>query len=357
MASLPRTLKSVFLAAAAIGCLVTLSACGDTATDAGADGSKGVLNVYSARHYDADEALYAGFEAKTGIKVRRIENKAEQLIERMAAEGEASPADVVLLVDAGNYWRADQRGLLQPIESPVLEAAIPAYLRDENGKWFGIARRARVIAYDKATVQPGQVATYAQLADPALKGKVCIRSSSNIYNLSMMAGLIETIGTDDSLAWARGVVANFARPPEGGDTDQLDAIAQGKCSVALVNHYYYLRYARSTVAAEKATADKIALSFPDQEGAGTHVNISGAAVAAHAPNRAAAVAFLEYLVSPEAQKILSEANNEFPVVAGTAPANPELVAVADFKESQIPLNSLGRFQADAQRLFDTAGWR
>nr|MCU0883081.1 extracellular solute-binding protein [Hyphomonadaceae bacterium] len=263
----------------------------------------------------------------------------------------------VLLVDAGNYWRADQRGLLQAVQSPVLEAAIPEHLRDASGKWFGIAKRARVIAYDKATIQPGQVATYAQLADPALKGKVCIRSSSNIYNLSMMAGMIETIGTDDAAAWARGVVANFARPPEGGDTDQLDAIADGKCAVTLVNQYYYLRYARSQVPAEKAIADRIALSFPDQEGAGTHVNISGAAVAAHAPNRAAAIQFLEYLVSPEAQKILSEANNELPVVAGVQIDNPELSAMAGFLESRIPLNSLGTFQPDAQRLFDAAGWR
>jgi iron(III) transport system substrate-binding protein len=342
--------------ALAIAGFIAISGCGQAGHEE-AKASNGVLNIYSARHYDADEALYAGFEAKTGITIRRIENKAEQLIERMAAEGEASPADVVLLVDAGNYWRADQKGLLQSVQSPVLEAAIPDYLRDAGGKWFGVAKRARVIAYDKATIQPGQVATYAQLADPALKGKVCVRSSSNIYNLSMMAGLIETIGTNDALAWARGVVANFARAPEGGDTDQLDAIAAGKCSVAVVNHYYYMRYARSQVASEKATADKIMLSFPDQEGAGTHVNISGAAVASHAPNRAAAVQFLEYLVSPEAQKILSEANNELPVVAGVAIDNPQLTAVAGFKESQIPLNTLGTFQADAQRLFDTAGWR
>lgn len=341
----------------ALAALSGLGGCSDSADAPAGAADAGVLNIYSARHYDADEALYAGFEAKTGIRIRRIENKAEQLIERMAAEGEASPADVVLLVDAGNYWRADQRGLLQAVSSPVLEAAIPEHLRDAGGKWFGVAKRARVIAYDTAAIQPGQVATYAQLADPALKGKVCIRSSSNIYNLSMMAGLIETIGTEDAAAWARGVVANFARPPEGGDTDQLDAIAEGKCAVALVNQYYYLRYARSSVPAEKATADRIALSFPDQEGAGTHVNISGAAVAAHAPNRAAAIQFLEYLVSPEAQKILSEANNELPVVAGVQIDNPQLTALAGFRESRIPLNTLGTFQAEAQRLFDAAGWR
>jgi iron(III) transport system substrate-binding protein len=340
-----------------------LAACspgqGGGSADAGASkADAGEVNIYSARHYDADEQLYSLFEQETGIQVNRIEAGADILLERMGAEGASSPADVVLLVDAGNYWRAEERGLLAEVSSPVLNAAIPAHLRDGQGRWFGFAKRARVIVYDKDKVTPEQVARYEQLAEPSMLGKVCSRPSSNIYNLSLMAALIEAWGEAKALDWANRVVTNFARAPEGSDTDQIKAIAEGRCQVAIVNHYYLVRMQRSDVPADREVAAKVGLSFPSigpQQG--THINISGGAVAAHAPNRANAIAFLEFLASAPAQKIFAEANDEFAAVAGVAIDNPELAALGPVTESQMPLEVLGQRQAEAQRLFDRAGWR
>jgi iron(III) transport system substrate-binding protein len=354
--------KRGLLAAGLMAVAAGLAACSPgsntPSTEAGATaGSGGEVNIYSARHYDADEQLYELFERETGVQVNRIEAGADILIERLAAEGTASPADVVLLVDAGNYWRATERGLLASVESQVLNNAIPPHLRDAQGRWFGVAKRARVIVYRKGAVAPEQVATYEALADPALKGKVCSRPSSNIYNLSLMASLIEAWGEQRALAWANSVVANFARPPEGSDTDQIKAVADGACQVAIVNHYYLVRLMRSDKPEDRAVADKVGLVFPDQAGTGTHINISGAAVAANAPNRANAVRFLEFLVSPEAQKILAEANDEYPVVSSAAIDNPELAGLGAVQDSQMPLEVYGQRQAQAQRLFDRAGWR
>lgn len=355
-------LNKRFLTTAALASLVAIAACGQTGPRDGASGSaqagSGEVNVYSARHYDADEQLYDLFESQTGITLNRIEAGADILLERMAAEGDQSPADVVLLVDAGNYWRAQERGLLGTVRSDVLSNAIPPHLRDSAGRWFGVAKRARVIVYNKAAVQPGQVATYEALADPSLKGKVCSRPSSNIYNLSLMASLIESWGEQKALAWANSVVANFGRPPEGSDTDQIRAVAEGgRCQAAIVNHYYLVRLMRSDKPEDRAVAAQVGLVFPDQAGTGTHINISGAAVAAHAPNRANAVRFLEFLVSPPAQRILAEANDEYPAVRGVSVDNPELAGLGTFEESQMPLEVYGRRQGEAQRLYDRAGWR
>jgi iron(III) transport system substrate-binding protein len=320
-------------------------------------GAKGELNLYSARHYDADEQLYDLFEKQTGIAINRIEMKGDLLLERLKAEGDKSPADVVLLVDAGNFYRASQAGLFQAIKSPALSAAIPAKLHGDGDMWFGFSKRARVIAYDKAKITPAQVASYEGLADPALKGTICVRPSSNIYNLSLMASFINDWGAQKAETWAKAVVGNFARAPEGSDTDQIKAIAEGKCAVAIVNHYYAVRLQRSADPAEKAIASKVSLSFPDQATTGTHVNVSGGALAAHAPNRANAVAFLEFLASPPAQTILAQANEEFPVVAGTKMDNPELKAVEGFKEANTPMAALGNNQAEAQKIYDRAGWK
>jgi iron(III) transport system substrate-binding protein len=340
--------------------VLTLAACGREAEapaqKAGVSGEPQVLNLYSARHYDADEQLYDGFERQTGIRIRRIENTGPLLIERMKAEGADSPADVLLMADAGALWRAQAAGLLQPVRSPVLEQRIPAHLREAEGRWFGFARRARIIAYDKASVPATQVATYAALAEPRFKGQVCVRDSANIYNLSTLAALIEKWGRDRAAAWARGVVANMARPPQGGDIDQIRAVAAGACKVALANSYYYLRLVNSQDPADRAVVEKVGMVFPEQAGAGALVNISGGGVAAHAPNRAAAVRFLEYLASDEAQSILAGANNEFPAVQGARP--PESVAAyTNFKADPLPVTVYGRRQAEAQAVFDEAGWR
>ncbi|HEY9218685.1 MAG TPA: extracellular solute-binding protein [Phenylobacterium sp.] len=354
---------SRFFAVLAAAALV-LSACGKSdegkapAAQTGAvpDPAKGAVNLYTARHYDADLQLYDAFTRATGIKVNRLEMAPDQLIERMKAEGDASPADVVIMADAGALWRAEQAGLLAPAKIPELEQAIPANLRDPQGEWYGFSRRARVIAYDKAKVKPEEVATYEALAAPRFKGQVCVRSADNVYNLSLMAALIEHWGADKALAWAKGVVANMARQPQGGDIDQVRAVAAGACQVALTNSYYFLRIVRSQNADDKRTAAALALSFPDLAGSGTHVNISGAGVAAHAPNAVQAQAFLKFLATPEAQAIFAGANNEFPVIAGVA-TPPEVAAVAGFKPDPMPVSTYGARQAQAQAIFDQAGWR
>lgn len=320
-------------------------------------GSGGELNVYSARHYASDQLIYDGFSRATGIKVNLIEARAELLMERLKGEGAASPADVILAVDAGNLWRAAADGLFQPVRSGVLEAGIPRAERDPEGLWFGFSKRARVIAYDKATVDPATLTDYFDLASPRFKGNVCARSSGNVYNLSLMAMMIAHHGPERAQAWARGVVANFSRPPTGGDTDQLKAVAEGVCALAITNHYYWLRLARSADSTERAVAERTGLFFPDQAGFGTHVNIAGAGVAAHAPNRANAIRFLEYLLTPEVQAIFARENDEFPVSADARYDHPGLAALGTFREDTLPTVVFGQQQALAQKLLDGAGWR
>lgn len=330
--------------------LVVLTAAGAILAGCGERPAEGVLNLYSARHYDADRLLYDGFTRATGVEVNVLESRPDQLVERLKAEGDASPADVILMADAGALHRAEAAGVLQPATSPLLEARIPANLRDAEGFWWGFARRARVIAVPKA--QAGEALTYASLAEPRFKGKVCARPADNVYNLSLTAALIEEWGRPRALDWAKTVVSNFARPPQGGDIDQIKAISAGICGVALTNTYYWLRLKREADPAAEATA----LVFPDQAGRGAHVNISGAGVARHAPNRANAVKFLEYLASDPAQSILADANSEYPAVASVKP--PAVVAdYATFKADPLPVEVYGRRQAEAQALLDEAGWR
>jgi len=315
------------------------------------------LNLYSARHYQTDEALYAGFTRLTGIRINRIEAGEDALIERIRNEGARSPADLMITVDAGRLWRAEQLGLFQPVRSALLEARIPANFREPGGHWFGFSMRARVIAYNKARVKPGEVSTYEALADPKWKGRLCVRSSSNMYNLSLMAALIERLGEAQAEAWGKAVRANLAREPKGGDTDQLKGVAAGECDVAISNHYYYARLARSAKAEERAVAEKVGVAFPDQAGRGTHVNISGAGVMRHAPHRAAAIRFLEYLASDEAQRYFADGNNEWPVVAAVRVANPVLSAFGTFKFDPVNVAVLGRNQPAAQKLYDRVGWK
>lgn len=337
-----------------------LAACtggGSTGSSASATtGGDQVLNLYSARHYDADRLIYDGFQRATGIRVNRIETTPELLIQRMQAEGVESPADVVLMADAGALWRAEQAGLLQSSTTPTLEARIPEHLRDANRQWWGFSRRARVIAYDTARVRPEEVATYEALASPRFRGQVCVREASNVYNLSLMAALIERWGEPRALAWARGVVANMARPPRGGDIDQVRAVGAGACQVALTNTYYYLRLVVSRNADDQRTVSHVQLAFPEQAGPGTHVNISGGGLAAHAPHRVNALRFLDYLTSDEAQHIFADANNEYPAVPSVTPP-PVVQRYANFRADPIPVSVYGQRQAQAQRVLDQAGWR
>ena len=315
-----------------------------------------VLNLYTSRHYQTDEALYNNFTKATGIKVNRIEAGEDPLIERMKQEGARSPADVLMTVDAGRLWRAEQAGLFQPIRSKVLDERIPANLRHPDGLWFGFSMRARPIFYAKGRVDPAKLSSYEALADPALKGKVCIRSSSNVYNLSLMSSMIAAHGPDKAESWAKGVVANMARAPKGGDTDQLMAVAAGECDVAVANTYYYVRLLKSSKPADKAAAEKIGVVFPNQKDRGTHVNISGAGVAKHAPHKEAAIKFLEYLASPEAQAYFANGNNEYPVVGAIA-NNRELASLGDFRKDALNVSLFGRNQGAAQQAYDRAGWK
>jgi iron(III) transport system substrate-binding protein len=340
------------LLAAALLC----ASCQPKAADKAAAPAAGAVNLYTARHYDADEQLYAAFTKETGVAVKRIELAPDQLIERMKAEGDYSPADVILMADAGALWRAQSAGLFQPFTSPRLAERIPEALHEPSGLWWGFSRRARVIAYDRDQVRPEEVASYAALADPKFRKAVCARPADNVYNLSLMAALIERWGKDRALAWAKGVVANFARPPQGGDIDQIRAIAAGACKVALTNTYYYLRISTSANADDKKVAAKVALAFPEQAGPGTHVNISGGGLAAHAPNKANAEKFLEFLATDEAQHIFAGANHEFPAVASVKPP-ADVEAIAGFKADPMPVAVYGQRQAEAQAVYDAAGWR
>jgi iron(III) transport system substrate-binding protein len=316
-----------------------------------------VLNLYSSRHYQTDEALYANFTKLTGIKINRIEAGEDPLIERIRNEGERSPADVLVTVDAGRLWRAEQLGMFQPVKSATLESRIPESYREPGGRWFGFSLRTRLIAYNKAKVRPGEIRTYEELADPKWKGRVCMRSSTSIYNLSLMGALIDHLGEQKAEAWAKGVHANLAQEPRGGDTDQLKAVAAGACDVTVSNQYYYARFARSDKADEKQIAERIGVVFPNQANWGAHVNISGAGVLKNAPHREAAIKFLEYLASDEAQRYFADGNNEWPVVAGVKVENPVLNAFGDFKRDRLNVAVLGRNQPGAQKIYDRVAWK
>ena len=316
-----------------------------------------VLNLYSSRHYQTDDALYTGFTKLTGIKINRIEAGEDALIERIRNEGERSPGDVLVTVDAGRLWRAEQLGMFQPVKSALLESRIPANLREPGGHWYGFSTRARLIAYNKAKVKPGEIQTYEELADPKWKGRVCMRSSTNIYNLSLMGALIDHLGEQKAEQWAQGVRANLAVEPKGGDTDQLKSVAAGQCDVTISNQYYYARLLRSQKPDERQVGERIGVVFPNQKTWGTHVNISGAGVLKHAPNREAAIKFLEYLASDEAQRYFADGNNEWPAVASVKIDNPVLKMLGDFKRDSLNVAVLGRNQPSSQKLYDRVAWK
>ncbi len=314
------------------------------------------INLYSSRHYDTDEAFYTNFTKLTGIGINRIEAKAEELIERMKAEGANSPADVFITVDAGNIERANVDGLLQPVTSDTLTKAIPAHLRHPDGSWFGFSKRARVIVVAKDRMKPEDVPTYESLADEKVKGKLLIRSSGNIYNQSLMGSIIAADGAEQAEAWARGIVANMARAPKGGDTDQIKAVAAGEGDVAVANSYYLGRLIVSDNAEDREIASKVQIVFPNQNGRGTHVNISGGGVARHAKNVEGAVKFLEYLVSDEAQMLFASGNVEYPVVEGVKLPAP-LDTFGNFKEDTLDAQKYAALNAEAVQIMDRAGWK
>jgi len=322
---------------------------------ASAQAQEKVVNLYSARHYQTDEALYSSFTRQTGITVKRIEGKEDELLERIRNEGANSPADVLLTVDAARLAVAHEMGLLAPVRSKLLEARIPAHLRTDD--WFAFSLRARVIVYAKGAVDPQEVKNYGDLANPRLRGKLCSRSGSHPYNLSLLASIIAHQGEAKAEEWARGVVANFARAPKGGDTDQIRAVAAGECGVALANTYYLARLMRSDKPEDRKTMERIGVVWPDQKGSGTHVNVSGGGMLKTAPHKEAALKFLEYLASDEAQRHFADGNNEWPVVAGVKLGNPALEELGTFKADKLPVGSLATYRAKAQLIFDRSGYR
>ncbi len=313
------------------------------------------VNIYSYRQEVLIRPLLDRFTKKTGIKVNIIFAK-KGMIARLKAEGANSPADAILTTDAGRLIRAKQAGVLQPIRSSVLEKSIPAQYRDPEGYWFGLTVRARPIIYSRARVKPSSLSTYAALTDAKWKGRICIRSSGNIYNQSMLAAMIARNGAAKTEAWARGLVANFARRPKGGDRDQIRAVAVGLCDIAIVNTYYLAGMIDSKRASDRAAAAKVDVFWPDQKGNGTHVNISGAGIAKSAKNRANAVKLLEFLVSDEAQLIYASKVYEYPVKPGIA-ISKVLGAWGAFKADKLNLSELAKYNAEAVRVADRAGWR
>ena len=312
------------------------------------------INVYSARHYDTDMALYEKFTEETGIKVNLIEGGSDALIERILSEGEFSPADILITVDAGRLWRAEQKGIFQSVSTDTLISRVPDNLRDNEGFWYGLSKRARVIVKNKNRNFQINVEDYEDLADTSLKGQVCMRSSSNIYNLSLMSSFIEEKGSKKAESWARAVVNNFARPPQGNDTAQLRAVASGECGITVANTYYIGRLLGSLDEKNKAITDNLEVIFPNQNNRGSHVNISGAGITKHSRNFDNTVKFLEYLTSEFAQKLFAEGNNEYPVIGQTTGAIREL---GSFKEDDLNVKILGSRQNQAVRIYDKAGWK
>ncbi len=318
--------------------------------------AEGVLNLYSSRHYDTDERLYSDFEEMTGITINRFEAKADELITRMQAEGANSPADIFLTVDTVRLTRAKDLGLLQSIDSDVLENAIPSYLQDDDNQWFGFSQRARILFYDKNEVE-NPPKTYQDLASPEFAGKVCIRSSTNVYTQNIVAALIAHLGKDAVQDWANGVVANFARDPQGGDTDQLRGIASGECDVVMSNTYYYSRAVRKEVDGLPADVRaNIGWVFPNQNDIGAHMNISGGGVAANAPNKENAIKFLEYLASEQAQEYFSAGNDEYPGVPGVG-LSPSVASLGIFRPDTLELSVIADNIDDAVDVLNNAGWK
>lgn len=320
-----------------------------------------VLNLYSARHYQTDEALFSNFTKATGVKINIVSADDAGILQRLKSEGAASPADVILLVDAARLWFAETNDLFAPVKSSYLEQRIPAQLRGKDAgqgsEWFGYSTRARVVVYNKLKVKREDVDSYAKLADPKLKGQFCSRSGSHPYNLSLFGSYLEHAGPAATEAWLKGLVANQARDPKGGDTDQIKATASGECGVALSNTYYIARMMRSNKPDERAAMEQVGVVFPNQQSWGTHVNVAGGAMARHARNRVAAVKFLEYLATDEAQRYFADGNNEYPAVSAVKISNPALDTLGTFKQELIPLSAVGQNTPKVQQMLDRAGYK
>lgn len=340
-----------FLKLGFIMCLMTLVvACGDTST------AKQEVNIYTHRHYKADDVLFKKFSEETGIKVNIVNASADELIQRLETEGENSSADILITVDAGRLYRAQSKDLLQPVRSEILETNIAPEFREESGYWYGMTYRARIIAYAKDRVNPEDIKTYEDLADPKWKGKIVIRSSENVYNQSLLASIILADGEGKAKEWAAGVVANMARNPKGSDRDQVKAVASGEADIAVVNTYYIGLMLNDENVEERKAGETVGIIFPNQDGRGTHVNVSGIGVTKYAPNKENAIKLMEFLSGEEAQQILANLNYEYPINPKATKASI-LKTWGDFKADPVALYKLGEYNSKAVMIFDEAGWK
>ncbi|MEM8779072.1 MAG: Fe(3+) ABC transporter substrate-binding protein [Cyanobacteria bacterium P01_G01_bin.49] len=347
-------------AAAVVGVSQLMTSCTGTSSDSNTSstssgGEQGEVNLYSSRHYNTDTELYEGFTKKTGIKVNLVEGSADELIERIQSEGDNTQADILMTVDVARLWRAQEAEIFAPTASSILKERIPSSLRNPEGYWFGFTKRARVIMYNKDKVNPQELSTYEALADPKWEGRIIVRPSSNIYNQSLVASLVEANGEEATEEWVRGFVANFARPPQSNDMGQIEDVAAGVGDLTLANTYYLTRFAKSDEPAKKEVYEKIGVFFPNQNGRGSHVNISGAGVVKNAPHSENAVKFLEYLTSDTAQEFFAKGNDEYPFIEKVA-LDPVLKSFGTFKAEDTNIAALGPNLATAVQIMNRAGW-
>ena len=343
-------MSNILKLAFSICLLLLVASCADSTT------KTEEVNVYTHRHYKADDALFSKFTEETGIKVNIVNASADELIQRLETEGENSSADILITVDAGRLYRAQSRDLLQPVRSEVLDANIAPRFREKEGYWYGMTYRARIIAYAKDRVNPEGIKTYEDLADPKWKGKIVIRSSENVYNQSLLASIILAEGEDKAKAWAEGVVANMARNPKGSDRDQVKAVASGEGDIAVVNTYYIGLMLNDENVEERKAGESVGLIFPNQDGRGTHVNVSGIGVTKYAPNKDNAIKLMEFLSGEEAQQTLANLNYEYPINPKATKADI-LKTWGDFKSDPVELYKLGEYNSKAVMIFDEAGWK
>jgi iron(III) transport system substrate-binding protein len=352
------SLLFVISLAALAGCASSVGGDGTGSNEqqSNAGGGEQVVNLYTDRHYDTDEELYKAFTAETGVKVNVVKGKSDELIERLKREGKDTEADLLITADAGRLYRAKEEGLLQAVDSATLKNSIPENLRDPDNQWFGLTVRARVIVYSKDRVKPSELSTYEDLTNPKWKGKILVRSSSNIYNQSLLASFIAIKGEEWAKNWAKGIVANMAREPEGNDTDQAIAVAAGQGDLAIMNTYYFGRLLNSSDPEQKKIGESLGVFFPDQDGAGTHINVSGIGLTKESKNKENAIKFMEFLASEKAQKQFAESNFEYPVNPNVESAEL-LKSWGEFKTQNINLSKLGELNSQAVKIFDEVGWK
>ena len=318
------------------------------------------VNVYTSRHYDSDDALYEKFKNNTGIKVNIISGKGDALMERLKSEANNSPADIFLTTDAGNLWKIQKEGLFLSINSENIKSIVPSNFRGPGDEWIAIAKRARVIFYNPNNVSSQEIEnlSYEDLSASKWKGRIVIRSSGNIYNQSLVASLISNHGIEATEEWAKGLVSNLARKPQGNDRAQIIAVANGEADIAVANSYYYGAMLSGSKGEEQETAaKKVRMHFPNQDNRGVHVNISGAGILKSAPNKGNALTFLEFLLSEQAQEHIVNNTFEYPVLDTVSPSSYISQFGTDFVEDQTSAGDFGKYNPDAIRLMDRVGWQ